>query len=74
LRSGINEYIRDGEVRRGEDGRIVFLFGIKLYDPRAFDRGGLFQPYDNAFGRPNEIVFHIAGETYFPTKNGYVRL
>ena len=81
----LNKYIRNGEVQVCEDetwGRVTCLFGEAKYDPRlqGMSWGTIdgfpipnYLPLDQ-IGTANELVFHIAGAQYYPTRNGYVRL
>ena len=70
-----NTYVRNGAICRIDDGtyRCTLLFGQKVFDQRA-----LFLPHcigPDQMGQPHEMVLHIAGATYYPTKHqGYVRL
>jgi hypothetical protein len=65
-----NRYVRNGSVQISDDGcfRMIFLYGEAVYDPRSdmFGVGGL------KIGRPNELVFHITGRTFYPTLHGYL--
>lgn len=82
----LNKYIRNGEVQVfPEDeiwGRMTFLFGEEKYDPRIRDVSygsidGFPMPIyvaHDQIGQANELVFHIAGAQYYPTRNGYVRV
>lgn len=55
-------------------GAVYSSTAPKKYDPRAMiGNPYLHIPWDQR-GRPSEIVLHIAGEVYYPTRNGYVRL
>jgi hypothetical protein len=62
-----NKYVRNGSVQRFNDGEFsgVMLFGKALYDPR--------DPWSprHLLGRPEELVFTVAGRTYYPTPEGY---
>ena len=69
-----NTYVRNGSVVRSDsDGwKLTLLFGEKVFDPVA-----MIQPCcipRHLHGRPHEIVLHIAGETYYPTTKGYVKI
>ena len=73
-RYGINTYVRNGEVERFDDGtyRCVMLYGQKLFDPQA-----MIHPHSfpcSMMGKPHELVLHIAGVTYYPTRTGYERI
>ena len=74
MRYGHNKYIRNGEVQRFNDGMFcgVLLYGDALFDPHA-----MIEPHcipRHLMGRPHEMVLHIAGVTYYPTKFGYERI
>lgn len=82
----LNKYVRNGAVQFDHDGpyRLTLLYGTSKYDPRlkqvswatfdgvAIPAAASISP--DQMGRPNEIVFHVAGTTYYPTQTGYVRL
>lgn len=70
-----NQYVRNGTVQRFDGGeyRGVFLYGLRVFDPVAAKRDFPNAVLSwNELGRPNEIVLHIAGVTYYPTRSGYV--
>lgn len=62
-----NVYIRDGHVTVLErDGlRVTALWGKRLIQ---------WWPSLEPPGRPDELVIHIAGTTWYPTRRGFVAL
>ena len=73
----LNTYVRNGSVVRCDDGlfKATMLYGEKKFDPRMFGAALAFHMPPDCWGRPHEIVLHIAGETYYPTTDqGYVKL
>lgn len=74
MSKSFNTYVRNGSIARCTEGpyRFTALFGQRVFDPKA-----VFNPHCIPFhqmGQPHEMVLHIAGETYYPTAKGYVRL
>lgn len=74
MSKAFNTYVRNGSIERCTDGsyRCTMLFGQKVFDPQA-----MFHPHcipAHLMGQPREMVLHIAGETYYPTTHGYVRV
>ena len=65
-----NRYIRNGDVQVSViDGmRWTCLYGDVCSDPKS----DLFGMWGMRVGRSNELVFHIAGSTFYPTNKGYV--
>lgn len=58
-----NSYVRNGHAEHTEYG--WFLFGTVVCDPTLAIPGW-------GIGTPREMILHIAGKTYYPTRDGYV--
>ena len=71
-----NRYIQDCEVVPFHDEQLnlkgVFVYGKLKFDPNAMIEPHCISPMH--MGKPHQMVLHIAGATYYPTKTGYVRV
>lgn len=57
-----NSYVRNGRAEHTEYGWL--LYGTVVSDPRYPIPGW-------GTGTPREMILHIAGKTYYPTRDGY---
>ena len=70
-----NQYVRNGEVKPFEAdlGNGAIIKGVYLYGTAKYDPHSPFVPSEHR-GLSGEMIFHVAGATYYPTNAGYVRL
>lgn len=65
------QYVRNGSVQivESEGYRLTMLYGEAVFDPKRTPDNLGFK-----LGKPDELIFYIAGATYYPTIDGYQRL